>query len=43
MVHVDNLIRIYIVFIPDVRLMTVYEIGTGQAYRYGDMDYQCRW
>ena len=32
---VDNLSEFTISFIPDVRLMTVYEIGTGQAYRYG--------
>jgi hypothetical protein len=32
---VDNLNEFALTFEPDVRLMTVYEIGTGQAYRYG--------
>lgn len=32
---VDNLNEFSLTFIPDVRLLTVYEIGTGQAYRYG--------
>ena len=32
---VDNLSEFTINFTPDVRLMTIYELGTGQAYRYG--------
>ena len=32
---VDNLNEFAISFTPDVRLMSVYEIGTGQVYRYG--------
>jgi len=33
--NVDNLDTFAINFTPDPRLLTVYEIGTGQAYRYG--------